>query len=218
MLAEKRPSSRVGLAYAAIEERIRTLTPGRTLPTMPELRRELSVSQLTLERAYEALEARGLIERKKGRGVYVADRLQTGEFAIVVRPALIGAHSHPYYRSLSQSLIEWLQSENPAWQVRMHVGKHTPSDEQFPATLDLLDPAVLPRLRGVFSLHALHELGPKLERTGVPLLYVGNPRGRNSVALDQYGMLGQGLQHLRDVGCKTVGLIAHALPAKSTTV
>src|SRR5689334_3445149 len=92
--------SRAGVVYAALEQRIRGLTPGRSLPTMPELRRELSVSQLTIERAYEALAARGLIERKKGRGVYVADRTQTGEFAIVVRPALIGSHSHPYYRSL----------------------------------------------------------------------------------------------------------------------
>jgi DNA-binding LacI/PurR family transcriptional regulator len=96
------------------------------------------------------------------------------------------------------------------------VGKHIESDAEFPGTLDLLDPAVLPRLRGVFSFHSLYELGPKIERAGVPLVYVGNPHGKHSVALDtQDGFVREALQHLRGVGCRSVGLIGHSLPANS---
>jgi DNA-binding LacI/PurR family transcriptional regulator len=207
-------SSRVQLAFTHLEAQIRKLPAGMPLPTMPELRKELSVSQVTLERAYDQLEARGLIERRKGKGVYVADRLQTGEFAVVVRPELLASDSHPYFRNVSGTVIRLLQQQNTRWQVRMHVGGSSQTDASFPATLDLLDPEVLPRLRGVFSFHPLNEVGTQLERAGVPVVFVGNPRGTYSVGFDQEeAMIRPALTHLRDVGCKSVGAICHSYPA-----
>src|SRR5687768_4902740 len=105
---------------------------------MPELRRELEISQLTLERAYETLEARGLIERIKGKGVFVADRLRTGEFAIVARPAILWAQNPaPFFRAVIGSLITSLQAENPHWQVGLHMGTQPRTDVEYPASLDL---------------------------------------------------------------------------------
>lgn len=115
MVGVKHPP-RVDRVYRTLEDRIRGIPPSEPLPTMPELRRELEVSQLTLERAYETLASRGLIERRKGKGVFVADRLRTGEFAIVARPMILWAQNPaPFFRTTIGHLISALQTENPDW-------------------------------------------------------------------------------------------------------
>jgi len=206
-------SLRVRTTCDQLQARIRHLPAGMPLPTMPELRRELSVSQVTLERAYEQLEARGLIWRKKGKGVFVADRLQTGEFAIVLRPALLGSDASPYYRTVSSHVIRLLHDHNPRWQVRMHVGQHTATGPEFPPTLDLLDPDVLPRLRGVVSFHRLGAIGESLERAGVPITYIGEFAGHTCAAFDQHGdFLREAMRHLRDAGCRSIGSVIYSRP------
>jgi len=208
-------SPRVRWAYSRLEERLVGMPVGVPLPPVPELMRELSVSQATVERVYQVLESRGLIWRKKGKGVFVADRLQTGEVAVVLRPGLLADNASPYFRLASSSLIRSLQRENPKWQVRMHMGKHVDMREEFPATLDLLEPEVLPRLRGVFAFHSLYELGPKLEKAKVPVVYLGTAHGPNAVAFDYSGFVHQAVKHLAETGCKRVGFLGHRSPADS---
>lgn len=201
-------SQRVRTVHDLLEVRIRGMSPGVPLPSMPELRRELSVSQATIERAYDQLEACGLIERKKRKGVYVADRMQTGEFAIVMRPALLGLGASPYYRNVSSHLIQFLHEGGPQWRVHMHLGRQTQTPEQYPSTLDLLEPDVLPQLRGVFSFHELPEMGDALERAQVPVVYIGSAENSPSVGYDDHtDFLRKALGHLREAGCSTVGMI-----------
>ncbi|MDD5706152.1 MAG: substrate-binding domain-containing protein, partial [Kiritimatiellae bacterium] len=77
-----------------------------------------------------------------------------------------------------------------------------------PASLDLLDPAVLPRLRGVLSFHALYELDGKLSEAGVPVIYLGaGPPCGTGVFLDDADMLRQGMRRLAQVGCRNAMLL-----------
>jgi GntR family transcriptional regulator len=50
------------------------LRPGDKLPSHRELAEELVVAPLTVKKAYDELEARGLIETQRGRGTFVAER------------------------------------------------------------------------------------------------------------------------------------------------
>lgn len=49
------------------------LTPNASLPSENDLRIELCVSRNTVRRAYELLEAEGLVVRRQGAGAFVAD-------------------------------------------------------------------------------------------------------------------------------------------------
>lgn len=212
-------SQRVQATYENLEERIRGMLPRTQLPSMPELRREMSVSQATIERAYDRLEARGLIERKKRKGVFVADRMQTGEFAIVMRPALLGIGASPYYRNVSSHLIHFLHERGPQWRVHMHLGRQTGTPAEFPSTLDLLESDVLPQLRGVFSFHELPELGEALEKAQVPVVYLGSKVEATSVGYDdEADFIRKSLTHLRECGCSSVGLINVTHPCESQLV
>src|SRR3712207_2311511 len=58
---------------AELERRISTglYAVGTQMPSEPELGLDLSVSRPTVRDALSRLEARGLVERKRGRGTYV---------------------------------------------------------------------------------------------------------------------------------------------------
>ena len=49
-----------------------SLRPGRQLPSVRQLARELAVNQNTILRVYERLSAEGLIEMRHGEGTFVA--------------------------------------------------------------------------------------------------------------------------------------------------
>lgn len=67
----ERPAQPAGAVGTAVEELERLaldeLRPGQALPSEGELARTLSISRLTVREAVRALEARGLVELRKGR-------------------------------------------------------------------------------------------------------------------------------------------------------
>ncbi len=52
------------------------LAPGERLPSVRELAKELAINPNTVARAYDALEAQGVIVRRQGSGCFVAERSQ----------------------------------------------------------------------------------------------------------------------------------------------
>ena len=48
-----------------------SLAPGERLPSLRELARKLVVAPLTVKKAYDELESRGLIETRQGQGTFV---------------------------------------------------------------------------------------------------------------------------------------------------
>jgi len=68
-----------GPLYAQIIEGIKReisrgrLRPGQSLPSFRALAEELLVSVITVKRAYEELEAEGIIYRKQGLGTFVSE-------------------------------------------------------------------------------------------------------------------------------------------------
>ena len=197
----------VKMAYQWLHRQIMDMAVGVPLPPVAALMKQLAVSRATLDSVYAILESEGMIERYPGKGVFVSDSCATGEMAIVIKPTLLSAESSPFYRITATALTQAINELNPRWQVKLHVGQVTEADEEFPATLDLTSPAVLPTLRGIFSFCPLFELTNDLKKNSVPLVGLGSQKGICSVGYDHNNFLEQSIQHLAERGCRSVGLI-----------
>ena len=185
--------------------------PGDMLASENQLSKQFKVTRVTIRKAMDILEDRKLIQRFHSRGAVVIDPVQQGEFAIVVRPALLGPASAPFYRQTAALLCERISSyNNSRWSAKLHLGRQTESGREFPATLDLLDPDVVKRLRGVFTFHPLHELGASLAQNNVPIVNIAATCAANSgiyITIDQDRFYRETAEHLRIAGCKTVGFV-----------
>jgi len=76
------PSSGVPI-YRQLIEQIRrmvasdNLLPGVTLPSIRQLAVQLAVNPMTISKAYSLLEAEGLLERLRGKGMIVSTKQET---------------------------------------------------------------------------------------------------------------------------------------------
>ena len=200
-------SPKAQAAYVSLRKRVFSTGVGVPFPPVSEISRELGVSQHTINKAYAQLEVEGLIERKRRKGVFVADRTATGEMAIVLKPQLLGAEASQSYRIICAALTEILHTLNPSWNVKLHLGKAVIEGRAFSKTLDILEPTVLPRLRGIFSFHSLYDQEPFLEKNGVPIVHVDDINGKYHVSFDRKDFFRQAINCLIDTGCRTAGLL-----------
>jgi DNA-binding transcriptional regulator YhcF (GntR family) len=182
------------------------LAPGNLLPGEHALAARYSVHRMTVRQALDVIAREGLIDRQQGKGSVVVDQAATGECAIAIRPELLDQGRFPFYGMVCKALVDAVGAANPSWSVRMHMGKETASGRTFPETLDLLEPRILPHLRGVYSFHPLFELEDKLLAAHVPVVSVAE-NGQYTVFVARDTLFKEGLAHLKSVGCRTLGVI-----------
>ena len=196
--------------YASVANSLRSVVSsskgGQMLPSERDLAEQYSVSSVTIRKVLDILSQEGHVQRFHGRGTVIVDKLQQGEFAIVMRPALLEAGASPFYRETARLLSEKIHEYNNQWSPRLHLGGKTNTGREYPATLDLLEPDVLKRLRGVFSFHPLYELGEQLRQKNIPLVYFGN-LSKVCIVTDNISHYRESIKHLREIGCKTIGFL-----------
>ena len=186
---------------------------GDMFPSENQLSKQFDVTRTTIRRALAVLEDRGLIHRYHRRGAVVADPLQQGEFAIVIRPTLLENEASPSYSKRVTSLSKKVEEVNERWHAKLHLGKKVENElyggEFFPATLDLLDTDVFKRLRGVFTFQSLYGLTEQLQQKNIPIVGIGGTveKADACVTEDREVFYRASVNHLRQVGCKTVGFM-----------
>lgn len=78
-----RPSSGVPI-YRQIMDQVRAMvaggsvTSGDLLPSVREMAKELEINMMTVSKAYTKLEAEGLLERVRGRGMRIVEQSPNG--------------------------------------------------------------------------------------------------------------------------------------------
>lgn len=199
----------------------RQLQAGDTLPPERDLAERFSVHRLTIRQALEVLADEGLISRLHGRGTVVLDRNGTGEIAIVAKASLLSPSGSPYYQVVSHALLEVMKARNPKWSLRIHVGTGDQNDESLLQSLDLQEPDVMKRLRGVFTFHPLQELETALLAQHVPMVMLAGfmdaevvqGKGvRHCVWFDMRTLYDRGIALLQKAGCRSVGAIWQCEP------
>lgn len=199
-------SPQVDKALAYLSDQIHDLPVGMPLPSIGEIRRELGISQLSVQKACDLLELRGRIIRKPRKGIFVSDPTQTGEIAIVVKPEELVPSASPYYALACNALCQVIHEHRPRMEVRMHIGKPA-MGRQFVTTLDLTHHDVVPRLRGVFSFVPLEEVGRELEDLGIPVVALGHSFEKYSVSFDSKISSRQYMETLARAGCRSAGIL-----------
>jgi len=84
--------------YRQLVEQVRRLVaagqmaPGDAMPSVREVAQSLALNPMTVSKAYSLLEMEGLLARRRGMGMVVADRVQTTHSALeraeLLRPIL----------------------------------------------------------------------------------------------------------------------------------
>ena len=83
-------------AKQQVLEKVYELNPGQPLPPVRTLIKELGYSQVTLKRAFDELEAEGILKREKGAGIFVAELKNNNSLVGVLMPHLV----HKMYSQL----------------------------------------------------------------------------------------------------------------------
>jgi GntR family transcriptional regulator len=103
---------------------INKTSPGKRLPTEPELAKQLGVSRATLREAMRSFETQGLLRRKQGSGTYVVGKIKALDSGLEVLESLdTVAKKQGLSISFSNLTIESLQAnEDQAAMFKMKEG------------------------------------------------------------------------------------------------
>ncbi len=85
---------------------------GGKLPTEREISEQLEVSRVTARRAYSILEEAGILQRRQGRGTYVADAGCQGNSEHIDQVAFLTAIKDPFAMEFLESLQQELDSRD----------------------------------------------------------------------------------------------------------
>jgi len=113
-----------------------TVASGELVASVRELARELALNPNTVARAYRQLQADGVLESVRGRGLAVTSGAQkacrAGREALI-RARLHGVLTEAYHSGLSMAQIESLLSEELAAAQRGPAPKNARSNDMAPA-------------------------------------------------------------------------------------
>ncbi|MFM9872330.1 MAG: GntR family transcriptional regulator [Fimbriimonadaceae bacterium] len=134
-----------------LEVMARQLGAGERLPSVRSLCTSLCISLATLNAAMRSLEARGVIERRHGSGVYVAESIAIKRIAVVVNSGFLLAGGSPVWGMLFGEIM----TRMPAGEAEAAIFMATPPKEGgLPQTLpaDLVYAIEQGRVDGVIGI------------------------------------------------------------------
>ncbi|MCF7853843.1 MAG: substrate-binding domain-containing protein [Candidatus Pacebacteria bacterium] len=198
-------------SYTTIHKQLRReiesdYVPGQMLASENTLASRFSVSRLTIRRALAVLRDEGLVQSYHGRGTVVADRLSTGEMAIVLSDAMLEPNGSRYYSMVTARINESIRNKHPRMRVRTHIEPYTKDPRNFPKELTLMEPDVLRTLRGVFTFNPLYQLEDELKAANVPVVTMGKA-GTHRITYDRRQFMELAARHIADAGARTIGII-----------
>lgn len=214
-------TEREGTKHEAAAEKLsalaRQLGPGARLPTFVQLRQELQVSVTTLMSALSDLEARGILQRRHGVGIYVARDVHRRNIALLFDPTFLqdAAGASPFWHQFLQGV--WRLSkergenfalhfvENAAPPVRtsrraVKLSAYTPIGMGDILAGDLRQG----RIHGVLGAGQPACIAEWLRECGVPYVAFAG-YARHAVLLDNALGIQLGVEALAARGCRRIG-------------
>lgn len=138
-----------GSKVQALCERLTALSyelgTGARLPTVIELRDRLGVSVTTLNTALIELEAKRIIERKHGVGIFVSRHLHQKTIGLVCSPEFFRAGTSPFWHELIEGVRRRAVSRNTMFRFYLAIDPNGSA----PVHDDLLQDVEAERLNGV---------------------------------------------------------------------
>jgi len=181
--------------------------PGDRLPTVMELASKFDVSKHSITNALEILARSGFINKRQGRGVFVAERKTSWRVGILSELDLFDMRISHQWRALAGAVKLRLEElgATPLFYLGNAVGGPAASD--VPTCPQFWDDVAAGRLDGAVILN-VPSVGVWEERIGnCPIPVVGTQTGFEARP-DNVGIITAGVKRLAARGCRRLGLLA----------
>jgi LacI family transcriptional regulator len=182
---------------------------GSSMPSEPQLARQLRVSRNTVRAAYAALEAEGLIERRRGSGTFVISEIphlpRTGDVTVV----FFTSAGHMFLLPFYSRMIGEICTRAAAAAFYVNLLTHDPKRSEFRYDwrehAARLEEAIAALAVGVFRPEALETLARRMPLVAVD---AGGPFAFcDSVAADDFEAGRLATEHLLSLGHRRIGFV-----------
>lgn len=186
------------------------LPVGTRLPPASEWAKQLGASYVALHEALGILSGEGLVKRRQRRGTYVCSNspVEKMTLGIYCAPSLWSAQYLGFYQTIQRSLTQKLGTQNG--RVKFWMDGRAP-DEQLRPLPELLHAVKSGEIQGLAVLMANREVIPWLRDFPVASSFLTSANLPNRIHFDSRQFLRLGLDRLKSLGCRNVGLIG-AIP------
>lgn len=188
-----------------LRQEILGLDAGHKLPRMHALRRRFDVSINTIGAALDILAGEGLVEKRRGSGVYVTEQVRP-RIGIVSELDLFDSRIGPYWRATTGKLNAGLRAAG--CEPRLYVGSVDPGalpDE--PTCPDFWRDATAGQLDGavILDIPMTEAWYERVQACPIPLV---GPLTGHETQVNFSAICALALQRLAEQGCQSVGLLA----------
>ena len=181
--------------------------PGDRLPTVMELAAQFDVSKHSITNALEILARAGIINKRQGRGVFVAERKTSWRVGILSELDLFDVRISHQWRALAGALKARLEElgAQPLFYIGNAIGG--PESADVPTCPRFWDDVAAGRLDGavILDVPSVGAWEQRIENCPIPA--VGTKTGFEAQP-DNVGIVTVGVKRLAALGCRRLGLLA----------
>ncbi len=181
--------------------------PGSRLETTAALAKRFQVSKLTISQALVVLNKEGLIDSRKGSGVYVKEREDQRHVGILMDHDISDPRLSFFFVRVAQQLRTFFQSQG--FRCRLYAG-HSSAQEKTPnlSCTEFVEDVRANRLRGIAVVLGVQhsEWIEAVVRNQVPV--VGPAEYEWGVDADSLEMVRQGTRRLLEAGRRRIAFMA----------
>jgi DNA-binding LacI/PurR family transcriptional regulator len=205
-LCEQEPTSKTDQAYVALMKLIEARGPGIKLPTIDEMCVQFNLSRTPLENAIRAIETRGLLRRRRGSGIYVADRVRQKTIGVVFGGNIFSSGFSPFWSLLLEAVRQQVGERELRPQVYLDISD---GHEGLGGHTQLVEALEARRLDGLLLLapQSVRDEAAELRAYGVPLVVFGGQSPEWVVTHDWRPVFSLAARELATRGCRRVAIL-----------
>lgn len=198
--------SKEDAVFETISSMARRLGPEGQLPTVSQLCQTLSLSRSTLDRVLRKLEARQIIKRVHGSGIYVSPHVGRKTVGFVVGQLIFDRGHSPFWVQLLQSAQEAVRQKSD--DIRFYFECPSIKDTAIREGSHLHEDLMARRLDGLLTV-ATAPQRTWLERWQIPVVGLGR-QGKEHATVDTNSnkTYALGAECLLQAGCQSIGLLS----------
>lgn len=204
-------STKATRTRADLEALVRRQKPETKLPTVIQLAAELGVSKGTVHTALLELEREQLIQRRHGRGIYVAPTAQTS-LVVICEPGIFRTTSRsPFWDLLTERIRERAESLSYRFSLHFALAPTQIEEDGVPLHSGIAAQIRSGEVGGVIGIGLQEPVWKWIEAHDVPFASFAN-WGKRCVGIDSAGKVRAGVTALWQQGCRRIGLWAPQPP------
>lgn len=189
---------------AQLSDLAHRLGPDARLPTIVEMRREMGVSLTTLSSALGELEARQVIYRVHGVGIFVSPQIRRSVVLLCAPHFFATATTSPFWNILVEEAERRAALGNESFSLHFATPAPRRDPNSAPLHEGLLADIRAGRVHGIGAVGLNRDDTEWIEAQGAPVVAFAAP-GRYAVNIDNDAVARLGTQALQAQGCRRIG-------------